>query len=120
MNKPILRKEDLGLMQISDIIYMVLAKDEKRLGVQLYKTQTLNIQTMGYGETQYALPSFEIALANFNKRIHIDYKKKFEEQVRETNELRKYIREKLRHFIDLEKCGDLITEDLEETLNELI
>lgn len=38
----------------------------------------------------------------------------------EVNELRKYMREKLGHFIDLIKSGDLTEEDLDETLEELI
>jgi hypothetical protein len=121
MNKqPILRENDIGLMKISDIIYMVLAKDEKRLGVQLFKTQTLNIQTNGYGETQYALPSFEIALKNFNHRIHIDYHKKMVDVQNEFNSFRRYIREKLRDFIKNDEEGYHSIGDIEELLEDII
>lgn len=118
--QPTLRENDLGLMKISDIIFMVLAKDEKRLGVQLYKTQTLNIETNGYGETQYALPSFEIALKNFNHRIHIDYHKKMVDVQNEYNTFRRYMREKFREFINNNKEDMFDINDIEELLDEII
>ncbi len=114
MTKPILRENDIGLMKIDELNYIVLAKDEKRLGVQLYKTQSLNTQTMWYGLTQYALPSFEIALQSFNHRIHIDYKKMFDQSKSELEYYKKYITEKMEHYIGLLEDQELTIEDLEE------
>jgi hypothetical protein len=129
-----LRKNEIGLIQVDNHLYYVLRRDMVNTnGEQLYKVGNWNSETNGFGLNKYAL-SFDNAIINLFSRVNSQLSKKFiyteqenitkhaidEIEINNENMLRKYIREKLRHYIGLMKEDMLSIEDIEETLQELI
>ena len=119
MKQPILRSNDIAIVKENDLNYMVLAKDRIYEGEQLYKVQSFNSQTKGYGHTDYSL-SFDNAIQRLNKRgFQQDYREKYRSMCATYTLNKKYHKESLEHLLGLHNEEMLSEEDFEEKIEEL-